>query len=88
MISCWLNVKQSSKAIFRDFFNTNTSDDPSKDNAVVMSIEGSNYSVDVFYLAEPCPNYVQACVDTVLKLHEVEPPGDILVFLTGMDEVS
>ena len=72
----------------RDFFNTNTTKDFSKDTAVIMSIEGSNFSVDNFYLTDPCPNYVQSCVDTALKLHEVEPPGDILIFLTGMDEVD
>ena len=27
-------------------------------------------------------------MDTVLRLHAVEPPGDMLVFLTGMDEVD
>jgi HrpA-like RNA helicase len=27
-------------------------------------------------------------VETVLKLHAVEPPGDAIVFLTGMDEVD
>ena len=31
---------------------------------------------------------MKSCVDTVLKIHKSEPPGDILVFLTGMDEVD
>ena len=49
---------------------------------------GTSYSVDIFYLEDPCPNYVKSCVDTVLKIHKSEPPGDILVFLTGMDEID
>lgn len=72
----------------RDFFNGNRTKDVTKDTASIMSISGSNFSVEVFYLNEPCPNYVQGAVETVLKLHEREPPGDILVFLTGMDEVD
>ena len=73
----------------RDFFNEPTAaDEKGKDKAAILSVEGTNYSVDVHYLKEPCADYVKCCVDTVLKLHAVEPPGDILVFLTGMDEVD
>jgi len=56
--------------------------------ATILSVEGRNYSVDIFYLQDPCPNYVKGCVDTAIKIHEKEPPGDILIFLTGMDEVD
>ncbi|CAK5088168.1 unnamed protein product [Meloidogyne enterolobii] len=34
------------------------------------------------------PDYVQTTVDTILRLHREEPPGDILAFLTGQDEVE
>ena len=57
-------------------------------SAAILSVEGTSYSVDVFYLKDPCPNYVQACVDTVIKIHQHESLGDILVFLTGMEEVD
>jgi len=71
----------------RDFFNRgkkNRFDLP----AAILSVEGRNYSVEVFYLDSPCANYVKGCVDTAIKLHEKEPPGDILIFLTGMEEVD
>lgn len=29
------------------------------------------------------PDYVDSAVDTVMKIHESEPEGDILLFLTG-----
>ena len=70
----------------RDFFND--ADNKGKEKAAILSVEGTNYSVDVFYAKEPCADYVKSCVDTVLKLHAIEPPGDILVLLTGMDEVD
>ncbi|KAK2586108.1 hypothetical protein KPH14_008387 [Odynerus spinipes] len=72
----------------RDFFNTNTTKDSAKDTAVIMSIEGRLYPVDIFYVKEPVPNYVTSVVDTALKIHETEEPGDILAFLTGLDEVD
>jgi HrpA-like RNA helicase len=43
---------------------------------------------DVLYLKEPCPDYIEAAVDTVLRIHAHEPPGDILVFMTGAEEIE
>ncbi|XP_076636542.1 putative ATP-dependent RNA helicase DHX35 isoform X3 [Colletes latitarsis] len=68
----------------RDFFNTGTI----KDTAVIMNVEGRLYPVDIFFVKEPVANYVTSVVDTVLKIHEHEEPGDILAFLTGLDEVD
>ena len=44
--------------------------------------------MDIFYADSPCADYVKGCVDTAIKIHEREPPGDILIFLTGMEEVD
>ncbi|XP_076311374.1 putative ATP-dependent RNA helicase DHX35 isoform X6 [Tachypleus tridentatus] len=74
--------------ILRNFFNTNESKNSSKDTATIISIEGRNFPVDIHYVCEPVPNYVQACVDTVIKIHRFEPGGGILVFLTGQEEVE
>ena len=40
------------------------------------------------YLQQPVPDYVRATVDTILRIHAEEPPGDILAFLTGQEEVG
>lgn len=37
---------------------------------------------------DPVPDYVKEAVKTVVKIHEKEDKGDILVFLTGQDEVD
>jgi ATP-dependent RNA helicase DDX35 len=34
------------------------------------------------------PNYLDATVDLVIKIHKNEQAGDILAFLTGQDEVE
>lgn len=45
------------------------------------------YPVDVFNMQHPCPDYVKETVNTIMKIHEKEKPGDILAFLTGQEEV-
>ncbi|XP_046433860.1 probable ATP-dependent RNA helicase DHX35 isoform X2 [Neodiprion fabricii] len=72
----------------RDFFNTNTSKDTSKDSATIISVEGRLHTVDTYYVEEPVADYVKAVVDTALKIHVHEEQGDILAFLTGMEEVD
>ncbi|CAG5134581.1 unnamed protein product, partial [Candidula unifasciata] len=72
----------------RDFFNTNETDDPEKDTAAILTIEGREYPVDIHYTLDPVPNYIRASVDTVMKIHFNERPGDVIVFLTGMNEVD
>lgn len=42
----------------------------------------------MFYTAEPERNYVEAAIRTVVHIHECEGPGDILVFLTGEQEIE
>jgi ATP-dependent RNA helicase DDX35 len=42
----------------------------------------------VHYLLEPCSDYVQAAVQTVVDIHREDVPGDVLVFLTGQEEVE
>ncbi|KAH6576083.1 hypothetical protein BASA61_008740 [Batrachochytrium salamandrivorans] len=73
---------------FHDFYNCNATSEKENDTAVIMSIDGRVYPVHIHYLDMPCSDYIQACVDTVLRIHQQEPAGDVLVFLTGRDEVE
>uniref|UniRef100_A0A183BTI8 Helicase C-terminal domain-containing protein n=1 Tax=Globodera pallida TaxID=36090 RepID=A0A183BTI8_GLOPA len=76
--------------IFRDFFelNDNPQQKPDKNTATIISVEGRMFPVATFYTKVGVPDYVQTTVETVLRLHDVEPSGDILAFLTGQDEVE
>ncbi|XP_031562645.1 probable ATP-dependent RNA helicase DHX35 isoform X2 [Actinia tenebrosa] len=74
--------------MFKKYFNTNITSDKSKDTAAVLSVEGRSYPVDIHYTLSPVPDYVKATVDTVMGIHLEQGPGDILVFLTGQDEVE
>lgn len=46
------------------------------------------YPVDIHYLDEPCSDYVEQAIQTVFDIHTKEPAGDILVFMTGREEID
>ncbi|XP_017025969.1 probable ATP-dependent RNA helicase DHX35 [Drosophila kikkawai] len=77
----------SSATIDAGFFSEFFSWPGSGEVSVKLSIEGRMHAVSNFYLNEPCADYVKETVETVWKLHQKEPPGDILAFLTGQEEV-
>ncbi|ORX58277.1 P-loop containing nucleoside triphosphate hydrolase protein [Hesseltinella vesiculosa] len=74
--------------MFFNFFNHNKTNDRSKDTATIMSIEGRMFPVDLLYLDDPTPNYVDTVIQCVMDIHTQEPRGDILVFMTGRDEID
>lgn len=46
------------------------------------------YPVDVLFLEDPTEDYVERTVKTVLDIHIQETNGDILIFLTGREEIE
>lgn len=44
--------------------------------------------MDVYYLKEPCSNYIEKSIETVQSINQTQAPGDILVFLTGQEDIS
>lgn len=54
----------------------------------IINLEGRMYPVDVLYLENPAEDYVEKAVQTVFDIHTKEPDGDILVFLTGREEID
>lgn len=77
---------------FLRFFSGSTESEPDgQDDAKsgkIVSIEGRAFPVDIHYLTEPCEEYLERAVKTVFDIHISEPEGDILVFLTGRDEIE
>ncbi|KAJ2918940.1 hypothetical protein MD484_g1498, partial [Candolleomyces efflorescens] len=56
--------------------------------APLFKVPGRTHPVEVFYTQEPEPDYVEAAIRTVLMIHRAEEPGDILLFLTGEEEIE
>ncbi|GAA5810590.1 hypothetical protein MFLAVUS_004013 [Mucor flavus] len=58
------------------------------DDAPIFNIPGRPYPVEIFYTKAPEANYLRAAITQVLTIHVTQPKGDILVFLTGQDEIE
>ena len=54
----------------------------------LLKVPGRTHPVEVFYTEEGQEDYVQAAIRAVLTIHRFEPPGDILIFLTGEEEIE
>lgn len=44
--------------------------------------------MDIYYTKAPEADYLDAAVVSVLQIHVTQPSGDILVFLTGQEEIE
>uniref|UniRef100_A0A914YD18 RNA helicase n=1 Tax=Panagrolaimus superbus TaxID=310955 RepID=A0A914YD18_9BILA len=59
------------------------------DEAPIFRIPGRRFPVDIYYTKAPEADYCDAAVISVLQIHLSQPlPGDILVFLTGQEEIE
>lgn len=58
------------------------------DDAPIFNIPGRRFPVEIYHTAAPEANYIQAALSTILTIHISQPPGDILLFLTGQEEIE
>lgn len=54
----------------------------------IISLEGRMYPIDMLFLESPAEDYVERAVKTVFDIHSQEAEGDVLVFLTGREEID
>lgn len=57
-------------------------------DAPLLAVPGRTHPVEIFYTPEPERDYVEAAIRTVLQIHASEGEGDILLFLTGEEEIE
>ncbi|KAK9845793.1 hypothetical protein WJX81_002540 [Elliptochloris bilobata] len=58
------------------------------DYAPIFRIPGRRYPVDIFYTKAPEADYLHAAVVQTLTIHVNQPRGDVLIFLTGQEEIE
>ncbi|KFK28491.1 hypothetical protein AALP_AA7G003000 [Arabis alpina] len=63
---------------FADFFG----------NAPIFNIPGRTFPVEIRYSKTPCEDYVETAVKKAMEIHVASPLGDILIFMTGQDEIE
>ncbi|VFR00076.1 unnamed protein product [Cuscuta campestris] len=63
---------------FSDFFGS----------VPIFNIPGRTFPVQHMYSKTPCEDYVEAAVKQAMTIHITSAPGDILIFMTGQDEIE
>lgn len=54
----------------------------------IFTIPGRTYPVEVLHTKEAESDYLDAALICVMQIHLTEPAGDILLFLTGQEEID
>lgn len=58
------------------------------DNAPILHIPGRTFPITSYFTASPQQDYLDGALVTIFQVHVEEKPGDILVFLTGQEEIE
>ncbi|XP_048137799.1 probable pre-mRNA-splicing factor ATP-dependent RNA helicase DEAH4 isoform X1 [Rhodamnia argentea] len=54
----------------------------------VLNVPGKLYPVEIVYSRERPTSYLESSLRTALKIHVQEPEGDVLIFMTGQDDID
>lgn len=85
---------------FQDYFSQGTSEE----ECTIVSLEGRVYPVEVAYLRDPTPDYISTAAQVawninlqvwwrfewqlITPISRQQGPGDILIFLTGREDIE
>ena len=58
------------------------------DDAPIFNIPGRKFPVDIYHTEQPEANYLDAAINQIMTIHVTEDKGDILLFLTGQEEIE
>ncbi|XP_061754251.1 ATP-dependent RNA helicase DHX33 isoform X2 [Nerophis ophidion] len=65
--------------LFSEYFN----------RSPVLYLEGRQHPIQIYYTKRPQSDYLQAALVSVFQIHQEAPPShDILVFMTGQEEIE
>lgn len=54
----------------------------------IFEIPGRTFSVDIYFSKDVKEDYVDSAVRQALTIHLQHGPGDILVFMTGQEDIE
>ncbi|MCL7047927.1 hypothetical protein MKW94_003126, partial [Papaver nudicaule] len=58
------------------------------DAAPLFEIKWRTFKVDILHSKSPCEDYVEGAVKQAMSIYIMCPPGDILIFMTGQEEIE
>ncbi|KAI8904421.1 pre-mRNA-splicing factor ATP-dependent RNA helicase PRP16-like protein [Gorgonomyces haynaldii] len=57
-------------------------------NVPIFTIPGRTFPVNVMFSKNPVDDYVDGACKKALQIHLSHPPGDILIFMTGQEDIE
>ncbi|KAJ7721480.1 P-loop containing nucleoside triphosphate hydrolase protein [Mycena metata] len=57
-------------------------------DAKIIHVKGRQHPVKIFHATEDETDYVDAALHTFFNIHFNEPPGDVLIFLPGQEDIE
>lgn len=54
----------------------------------LLTVPGKLFPVEIFYSKERPTSYLESSLKTAMDIHVREPEGDILIFMTGQDDIE
>ncbi|PGH15821.1 hypothetical protein AJ79_02202 [Helicocarpus griseus UAMH5409] len=86
--SATLQAEEFLRFFAGDEFNPESENELGGSIGKIITLEGRMYPVDCLFLEAPAEDYIERAIKTVFDIHTREPDGDILVFLTGREEID
>jgi len=54
----------------------------------IFNIPGRTFPVETYFTKAPVDDYVNSAVQKAIEIHIQQPPGDILIFMTGQEDIE
>ncbi|KAL1539266.1 RNA helicase [Salvia divinorum] len=54
----------------------------------ILNVPGKLFPVEIHHSSERPKSYIDACMNKALDIHTQEPEGDVLIFMTGQDDIE
>ncbi|GJS42038.1 probable pre-mRNA-splicing factor ATP-dependent RNA helicase DEAH4 isoform X1 [Tanacetum coccineum] len=54
----------------------------------ILNVPGKLFPVEILYSAEKSKSYIESSLRKAIDIHVNEPEGDILIFMTGQDDIE
>ena len=57
-------------------------------SAKILYVKGRQHPVKIYYTVTTQADYVDSALRTFFQIHLSNPPGDVLIFLPGQDDIE
>ncbi|KAK0591465.1 hypothetical protein LWI29_002365 [Acer saccharum] len=57
-------------------------------NCPILNVPGKLFPVEILHSKDRPTSYLDSCLKTAIDIHVREPEGDVLIFLTGQDDIE